>query len=189
MLLRKLVYRAFFWFLRYNDFMKIELKEWSLKYLLDLVYLCNNVDRTYLTGNIPYPYRKEDALWFIRFAKKRDMVFGVYRAIVVDGKCIGEISVVIQDDIYIRSATLGYYLLDDYKNNGIATKVVKEICALAFEHLIINRITATTFEDNFASRRVLEKNGFVLEGILKDNLFKKNKTFNECIYGKCLRNI
>lgn len=165
--------------------MKIELKEWSLKYLNQLVDLCNNVDRTYLTGTIPYPYKVEHALWFIRYAKKRDFVFGVWRAIVVDGKCVGEISVVCQDDIYSRSATLGYYLLDEYKNMGIATSMVKEICELSFDVLCINRITATTFEENFASRRVLEKNGFILEGILKNNLYKRNNAYNECIYGKC----
>lgn len=166
--------------------MQIELKKWSLRYLNQLVHLCNHVDRTYLTDQMPKPYRKEHALWFINHAKKDDGTLGIYRAIVVDGICIGEISVVYQDDVHCRCATLGYYILDEYKNKGIATQMVKEICEIAFQELTIHRITATTFSCNVASRRVLEKNGFILEGTLKNNLYKDHKIYDECIYGKCL---
>lgn len=164
--------------------MKIELKKWSYRYLKQLVFLCNHVDRSYLTDHMPNPYRKEDALWFIKHAKKNDEIFGVYRTIVVNDTCVGEISIVCQDDIHCRTATLGYYILDEYKNQGICTEMVSQICDLAFEFLTINRITASTFASNYASRRVLEKNGFVLEGILKDNIFKKNIVYDECVYGK-----
>ncbi|MCK7524552.1 MAG: GNAT family N-acetyltransferase [Ignavibacteriales bacterium] len=39
------------------------------------------------------------------------------------------------------------------------------------------------FEGNDASQKVLEKNGFVLEGKLRKSVFKENKFVDHYIYG------
>ena len=59
----------------------------------------------------------------------------------------------------------------------------KKICAEAFEKLDIQRIEGTPFEPNIASRRVLEKAGFELEGVLRDAFYKNGKLYNKYIYG------
>ena len=46
------------------------------------------------------------------------------------------------------------------------------------------RITGRVYEPNKASRRVLEKNGFELEGLLKQAVDKNGNIYNLCIYGK-----
>ena len=43
-------------------------------------------------------------------------------------------------------------------------------------------IYATAFETNKASQRVLEKNGFVKEGLIRDKFFKDNKWHNAYLY-------
>ena len=164
--------------------MNIELRKWTMKDIYSLVNISNEVDRTYLTGSMPKPYRKEDALWFIKNAYKRDGKSGIYRSIVVNDEYVGEISIVCLDDIHSRTGNLGYYMIDAYKGMGVMSEAVKQICELAFQQLNIYRIQATTFEENFASRKVLEKNGFELEGTLKNHIFKNSTISNECIYGK-----
>ena len=39
-------------------------------------------------------------------------------------------------------------------------------------------------EPNLASRTVLEKNGFLLEGVMKNAVIKNTNIFDLCIYGK-----
>lgn len=56
-----------------------------------------------------------------------------------------------------------------------------DLC-LAFSFLDIVRISAEPFASNLASRRVLEKAGFLLEGILQKSVFKNGKLFDSCIY-------
>lgn len=46
------------------------------------------------------------------------------------------------------------------------TMAVGEICRIAFENLDIMRISGNAYEENTASRKVLEHNGFEMEGFL-----------------------
>jgi ribosomal-protein-alanine N-acetyltransferase len=62
--------------------------------------------------------------------------------------------------------TLGYWLAEDYRGRGIATRAVLAAVAYAFDALGLMRVEATTFLHNLASQRVLEKCGFTREGIL-----------------------
>lgn len=64
------------------------------------------------------------------------------------------------------------------------TKVTGKICQIAFKELNIVKISATTFNKNIASQKVLEKNNFDLEGIRKKAIYKNNDFFDEYIYSK-----
>ena len=62
------------------------------------------------------------------------------------------------------------------------TQAIKQMCKLAFKEYDIVRIFAEPFADNVSSRRVLEKAGFKLEGILNKSVFKNNRILDSCIY-------
>ena len=64
------------------------------------------------------------------------------------------------------------------------TEAVRQICPLAFQELGLLRITGLVYEPNLASRRVLENNGFVLEGIKKQAVYKNKQVYHLYIYGK-----
>lgn len=64
------------------------------------------------------------------------------------------------------------------------SEAVRQICEIAFEELDIVRITGQVYEPNAASRRVLEKNGFELEGILKKQFLKRVKFGISVFMGK-----
>jgi GNAT superfamily N-acetyltransferase len=63
---------------------------------------------------------------------------------------------------------LGYLIAEKYHNQGIATKAVDLILEKAFDQGNLRKVKATTAVSNVASYRVLQKNGFLLEGCLKE---------------------
>ena len=64
------------------------------------------------------------------------------------------------------------------------TEAVRQICETAFRELDIIRITGLVYEPNTASRKVLEKNGFAPEGVMKNAVIKNGNIYDLCIYGK-----
>lgn len=64
------------------------------------------------------------------------------------------------------------------------TEAVRRICELGFSELNILRITGLVYAPNLASRRVLEKNGFLQEGMQKNAVYKDGKVYDLCLYGK-----
>ena len=164
--------------------MKVELRKWTLEDKESLIEMCNTVDRCYLSDRLPNPYTNESAECWLNMVKENDGGKGIFREIVVNDKIIGTISVEQKEDVYRKDAEIGYYLLQEEYSKGIMTEAVKLICEIAFRELDIIRITGLVYEPNIASRRVLEKNGFTLEGIMKNAVIKNGDMFNLCIYGK-----
>ncbi len=164
---------------------KFSLEKWELSDAGGLAETINKIDRKYLSGRIPEPYTVADAEWFIsELVKKKEADgTGVFSKITVDGRTVGNISVEKLGDIGQKTAVIGYYLIPEFYGMGIMSAAAKMICAEAFERLDIQRIEGTIFEPNIASRRVLEKAGFELEGVLKDAFYKNGKLYNEYVYG------
>lgn len=119
-------------------------------------------------------------------AEKQEGKDGIFRAILADGKIVGNISVERKADVYRRDGEIGYMLKEEYYSRGIMTEAVRQICLLAYKELDLIRITGLVYEPNIPSRKVLEKNGFVLEGVMKKAVTKGDKVYDLCIYGKCI---
>lgn len=166
--------------------MKIELRKWSLDDKLDLANVCQNVDRAFLSNLLPFPYTESDAVWWLNKALEQEGKDGIFRSIVVDGEIVGNISVEQKADVYCKDAEIGYLLNTEKWSKGIMTEAVNQICDIAFRELDILRITGLVYEPNIASRRVLEKNHFSLEGIMKNAVVKNNNIYNLCVYGRLL---
>jgi ribosomal-protein-alanine N-acetyltransferase len=64
------------------------------------------------------------------------------------------------------------------------TEAVRQICEIAFSELDIIRITGLVYAPNIASRRVLEKNAFIQEGLQRNAVYKDGNIFDLCVYGK-----
>jgi RimJ/RimL family protein N-acetyltransferase len=85
-------------------------------------------------------------------------------------------------DVYRKSAEIGYLLNEQFWNRGIMTKAVNLICEYGFVELDIVRIHTGVFEYNLASQRVLEKCGFVKEGVFRKAIFKNGILWDEIRY-------
>ena len=164
--------------------MNVELLNWSRDLRTELMDLCNSVDRSYLSDRLPSPYTEADADWWLNMVSEHDGVDGLFRAIVLDGKAVGSISVECRPDVYHRDCEIGYMLLTEYWSQGIMTEAVRLMCDEAFEKLDIARITGIVYTENEASWKVLEKNGFVREGLQRRSACKKGKMHDIFLYGK-----
>lgn len=133
-----------------------------------------------LRDYIPHPYSMDDAREFISLCQSENP----QKTFIIDdeGSAIGVIGLVLQKDVYRKSAELGYWLGEPFWNNGYSTQAVRNIVAYGFNTLDLVRIYAGVFEHNKASRRVLEKAGFVLEGILRRSIIKNDKILDEHLY-------
>ncbi len=63
---------------------------------------------------------------------------------------------------------ISYGTFEQYQKQGVATEICRELVKLALETDPSVLITARTLPDNLASMRVLEKNGFVNQGLIHD---------------------
>ncbi len=163
--------------------MKINLRKWTIEDKDSLKHLCNIVDRKYLSDRLPSPYTGTDADWWLNMVMQKEGVDGLFRAIIVDDELVGSISVERKEDIYKYDGELGFMLQTDCWNHGIMTEAVRQICEIAFKELHLNRISANVFQPNIASQRVLQKNGFLQEGIMCKAATKSNTVYDVCIFG------
>lgn len=82
-----------------------------------------------------------------------------------------------------RRAVVGYNLLPKYWGNGYATEITIGLVKYLYEEEKAERIEALVMEGNEASRKVLEKSGFIVEGLLRNFTCNNNKYFNVFYYG------
>jgi ribosomal-protein-serine acetyltransferase len=82
------------------------------------------------------------------------------------------------------SGDIGLWIGSQFQGHGYGTESVRLISAFGFEQLNLHRLEARVFVGNMASRRVFEKNGFSLEGILRQAALKRATFLDEWIFGK-----
>lgn len=80
-------------------------------------------------------------------------------------------------------ANLGYWMGRDFAGQGLMTEAVGLIVPFAFETLGLHRLHAAFLPGNDASRRVLEKNGFVEEGYAENYLQIDGRWADHVLFG------
>jgi len=86
-----------------------------------------------------------------------------------------------------RRAELTYVVGDTrYWGKGVASFAVSKMVELGKSKYKLNKLHASLDSSNFKSKKVLEKNGFVLEGIRKKHLFYNKEFFDQLDYGLIL---
>ncbi len=133
-----------------------------------------------LGDRFPHPYTLADAESWISgvTAMERPTHF----AITMSRDAVGGIGFELQEDIYRRSAMLGFWLGEAYWGKGITTAAVKAVTAHAFAAFGLCRLYAYVFERNPASMRVLEKAGWGCEARLRKAATKEGRTFDLYLY-------
>lgn len=87
---------------------------------------------------------------------------------------IGGCGIHLKDQNY-DLAHIGYIMNPAFWGKGYATEATKGLVFYALEELKINKLKATCDQQNKASRRVLEKSGFLLEKIIEGDYLQKEK--------------
>ncbi|KAK7258756.1 hypothetical protein RIF29_24341 [Crotalaria pallida] len=98
------------------------------------------------------------------------------RCVCFNDRCIGFISFTLGSGDERCKAEIGYAIAARYRGQGICTKVVKIAVSQVFKDFpCLLRIQALVDVENKASQRVLEKVGFLEEGVLRKYAFVKGK--------------
>ena len=147
----------------------------------DLVEQANNIKIFNNVRNLfPHPYSYDDADRWVKLNQDLDPAMNM--AIINEDRLVGGIGVVLKDDIYCRNAEIGYFLGEKHWGKGITTEAVRQFIAYVFRTFDVDRIFAPTFDYNRGSQRVLEKNGFILEGKFRKSIFKNGRFYDEYVY-------
>ena len=159
------------------------IRSWKIEDAPELAAALNNKNiHDNLRDGLPYPYTESDAEYYISEMLDSDPDNAFAFAVTVNGKVVGSIGAFRGSNIHHRTAELGYYIAQPYWGKGVATKAVNQICRYVFENSDVIRIYAEPFSWNKASCRVLEKNGFKLEGTLHSNAVKNGKITDMKMY-------
>ena len=87
-----------------------------------------------------------------------------------------------------RAAELTYVIGEtNYWGKGVASFAIANMIQIAKEEFDLNKLYAGIASGNIGSGRVLEKNGFVIEGIRKQHLFYGGDFFDQVDYGLVLK--
>ena len=137
-----------------------------------LVKYANNYSVSrYLRDAFPFPYTEKDAMRWIDIVMHDK--FNLTFAIADEQELIGGIGAMPNQDVNRFTAEIGYWLAEPFWNKGIISKAVSTFCGYLFNNYNFNHLTASIYEGNDASMRVVQKAGFILEGVLRKNVYKR----------------
>lgn len=157
------------------------IREWKRGDEWDLVQSANNPNvARYLTDRFPSPYTLQDAYaWIDLNEAKRD---NTNFAIAVGGSVAGGIGYSLGAYETRLTATIGYWLAEPFWGRGITTAALKCLTEYAFETHGLRRIGSVVMAPNVASARVLEKAGYVREGIMRNGVVKYGEVYDLLLY-------
>ena len=81
-------------------------------------------------------------------------------------------------------ANMGLWIASQFHGQGYGAEAVRLITEYGFNKLGLQKINAMIFVGNFASRKIFEKNGFLLEGTIRHAAKKRGKLIDEWSMGK-----
>ncbi len=143
-----------------------------------LLSLLNDPDTEALLGGWSFP-SSSDAQnnWFKHLTEDKN----VLRCIIsVNDTAIGT-AILNKIDYKNGTACVNIKLCaGEYRGKGYGTDAIKALIRYAFDELRLNCVYALALENNQASRRMLEKCGFIMEGILRDRFYKQGR-YNSCV--------
>ena len=177
-----------------NNHPDITLRQW---YVSDRDALCDLVrraDHRLTDGFLPSTLNENEAhRWIIGMVDS--LVYGdeLHYAVEYNGQVVGCINLSRWGDDFFRTGTLRILLMPEACHRGIGTEAGRQLLAKAFRCQIADglirkglfeRVHAEVFGDNLAAMHVLEHNGFVHEGTMRQAAYKDGQTYDIQVYAK-----
>ncbi len=165
----------------YREIGEYIIRDWQMEDAPSIAKYANNRKIWLnLRDAFPYPYKIQDAESFILSVIKADPT--TIFAIATKSEAIGSIGLMPGKDVHRFTAEMGYWLAEPYWGKGIMSQAIKSLTDYAIDDLKMHRIFAEPFSTNPASARVLEKAGFLFEGVLRSSVFKDDKVLDQHLY-------
>jgi len=133
-----------------------------------------------LTDSFPHPYTEADANQWISIACEpgRDL----HLAIEFQSQAVGGIGAIAGSGLAHQTCQFGYWLGQSLWGKGLATAAALSFVRHIEQQQLFARLEAPVFAWNPASMRVLEKVGFVREGVLRKSVTKDNELIDTVMY-------
>lgn len=165
---------------------KIVLRPWQKEDAQALAAIANNRKvwdnvRDYF----PTPYTVLDAEQWLESIRTIHPVQNF--AILYQGRIAGNIGIVPKNDVYRMNVEIGYFIGEEFWGKGIATEATRLLVEYIEQEFNVVRIYAEVFETNKASMRVLQKNGFYLEGIRRKAVIKNGVIMDDYVWVKLIK--
>jgi RimJ/RimL family protein N-acetyltransferase len=165
----------------YREIGEYTIRDWQMGDAPSIAKYANNRKIwVNLRDSFPHPYSLQDAESFISRIVEATPI--TVFALATQLEAIGSIGLMLGKDVHRFTAEMGYWLAEPFWGKGIMTQAVKILTAYAISELKLHRIFAEPYTTNPASARVLEKAGFICEGILRSNVFKDGKVLDQYLY-------
>jgi RimJ/RimL family protein N-acetyltransferase len=150
----------------------IELRPWSLDDT-DALVAAIDASRSELVAFLPWahtPPTREIQFHVVRrfvadYWAGRDYAMGIFGG---DGTILGGVGLHPRIPLNPNGLEVGYWGHSAHAGRGNVTRAVQMLVALAFDHFGTDRLQVMHNEANAASRRVIEKCGFVYEGTMRN---------------------
>jgi len=161
---------------------KINLKKISKKNITsDYIDWMNDYEVVRFTEQKYYKHTQKKIENFLK-KKNKDKLSLIY-GIFFNDLLIGTIKIGSINQIH-KTADISYIIGNkNFWNKGIGSFVVRKICLIAFKKIKLKKLIAGTYSIAIGSQKVLIKNGFKLEGILKNQIYFNKKRIHHYIYG------
>ena len=112
---------------------------------------------------------------------KRPFVY--HWVITLEGEVIGRVKA-WDVNPYNGYLQLGYDVGAEYRNRGYMTEAVGAVVRYLMQEASVNRVFCSVRAGNAASRRVCEKCGMQLEGVMRQHYARQDGGYDDvCIYG------
>ncbi|MFP9112862.1 GNAT family N-acetyltransferase [Flavobacterium sp. RHBU_3] len=138
------------------------------------VSLCDTLDKTtaFFIKATNNEERGENYYFFLRDASSNSLIGYV---------CVKNII------LSIMKAELAYFIDATYQGRGIITRAVSEVADFCFNTLGFNKIYICANPENHGSKKVALKNGFIQEGILRNEFKNMHGVLEDVVYYGLLR--
>ena len=135
----------------------------------------------------PHQNLSVDELWALNEKDGFDVgnlsTHSTYRQLaIVNGVPIGNVSLK-NINFTMLTAEIGYTVGEKYHRKGYGTLMVSKFLEELFQKSELRKIVAYVHADNIASQKLLERLGFVKEGLLRAHFVINGKPCDEILYG------
>ncbi len=150
---------------------RLILRQYKLEDADDIVEGLNNINVSKWLAGAPFPYTKEDALYFIN----KSIDNKLYNFAIVlksENKLIGGIQIT-NIDKHNGTAGGGIWISEKYWGHGYGTEALGAKIKYAFEELGLRRLENGYFKENEKSHKMQMRYGYKDEGVRRKRFVSK----------------
>lgn len=146
-------------------------------------YLNDAETKKYLMPGIPYPITlEEEHRWFDKISAFGD-TYNFAIETIDEGKYIGGCGI-NSIDWKNSVATVGIFIGDkSCWDKGYGTDAMRVLLKFIFEQMNVNKVKLFVYSFNPRAVKSYEKCGFVKEGVLRQEIFRDGKHYDEYVMG------